>query len=99
MAYVWTYLLYLHYTIASYQYVIWLHQIIALRLVGLAFEVNNADKVKPGVKNIPVKTAPKDNVGDIAELSQLPSAPDIIAYSFYFIGLHKGGIYFFISLS
>jgi hypothetical protein len=83
MLYTWTYLMYLHIYVSS-AYSLWIVQTMALRLVGLAFEVNSTLK---STKSLNSLRAPMgDNVGDQLE----PSAVDIIAYSYFFIGLHRG---------
>lgn len=133
LAYTWMYLVYLRYNIDSTIYVLWLHQTMALRLVGLAFELctpergiarPSASNKVPGLKtiNLSIKSEkPSSNtlpskesnpkgqqsssektgstgkssfskmtVGDHNAVSIEPSAIDIIAYAYYFIGLHKG---------
>lgn len=57
----------------------------ALKLVGLAFEMN-AVHVKAEGKS-PVS---KINLRDMDNTPPDPSAADIIAYAFYFIGIHRG---------
>lgn len=132
LAYTWMYLIYLRYNIDSTIYVFWLHQTMALRLVGLAFELCTPEKgnrptvtskvpstknvnlsiksEKPSSNTLPSKESnPKGQqsssdkmvsgsgksslpktVGDHNSVSIEPSAIDIIAYAYYFIGLHKG---------
>ncbi|XP_032517578.2 lysophospholipid acyltransferase 7-like [Danaus plexippus] len=87
MAYTWLYLLYLHSYVIN-DYVIWIHQSMALKLVGLAFEMN-AVHVKAEGKS-PVS---KINLRDMDNTPPDPSAADIIAYAFYFIGIHRGPYY------
>ncbi|RVE41353.1 hypothetical protein evm_014000 [Chilo suppressalis] len=88
MLYTWTYLLYLHCN-ALPLYVMWMHQTMALRLVGLAFEVNSL--VKNNNSTVPSSTV--RFADDANALTAVPNAVDIIAYSYYFIGLHKGPYY------
>lgn len=67
-------------------YIIWLHQTLALKLVGLAFEIN-AVQIKTDTKGVSVS---KLTIGDSDTTTPEPTAADIIAYSYYFIGLHRG---------
>ncbi|XP_052753455.1 lysophospholipid acyltransferase 7-like isoform X1 [Galleria mellonella] len=90
IAYTWTYLLYLHFNLTSTKYVLWIHQTMALRLVGLAFEVNMADRSKMFQRGLSSSKMPID---DSNGLSSEPSILDIVAYSYFFIGLHKGPYY------
>ncbi|XP_053610083.1 lysophospholipid acyltransferase 7-like [Plodia interpunctella] len=91
MAYTWTYLIYMYYYAATSQYVIWLHQAMALKLVGLAFEINNHDKrTNPNRPPMPNNTMTS---GDNQVMTTEPTAVDIITYSFFFIGIHKGPYY------
>ncbi|KAM3965091.1 lysophospholipid acyltransferase 7 [Aphomia sociella] len=91
MVYTWTYLLYMHFNLTcNTKYETWLYQAIALRLVGLAFEVNIADKSKVFQRGLP---SSKFLIGDSDNVSSEPTAVDIIAYSYFFIGLHKGPYY------
>uniref|UniRef100_A0A2H1V1D5 Lysophospholipid acyltransferase 7 n=1 Tax=Spodoptera frugiperda TaxID=7108 RepID=A0A2H1V1D5_SPOFR len=46
IAYTWLYLIYITFNIDISHYVLWVHQAIALRLVGLAFEITLAEKAK-----------------------------------------------------
>ncbi|KAH9644907.1 hypothetical protein HF086_007995 [Spodoptera exigua] len=46
IAYTWLYLIYMTYNIDFTYYVMWVHQAIALRLVGLAFEITLAEKTR-----------------------------------------------------
>lgn len=77
------YLFYIHLDISS-TYVIWLYQILALRLVGLAFEIRAVDKPKSESK------AAASSMADTSNTVMEPTAIDIISYAYYFIGLHKG---------
>ncbi|XP_049873463.1 lysophospholipid acyltransferase 7-like [Pectinophora gossypiella] len=89
LAYTWIYLIYLHVTLRSV-YAIWMHQTIALRLVGLAFEVYMAAKPQ---KNKPTssKQSMEKYTGIEPDVSSVdPSAVDIITYSYFFVGLHRG---------
>ncbi|XP_072949277.1 lysophospholipid acyltransferase 7-like isoform X2 [Epargyreus clarus] len=88
LAYTWLYLSYLHWSLQKNCYIIWLHQTLALRLVGLAFEISTYQRLKvdPGMSTI------KPNM-DNECLSTDPSAGDIISYAFYFTGIHKGPYY------
>ncbi|CAG4971840.1 unnamed protein product [Colias eurytheme] len=88
MAYTWLYMFYLHQNAVN-DYVLWVHQTLALRLVGLAFELNMAQKIK----SEPRVSMTKMNMGDNDVLSTDPSAVDIITYAYYFIGLHRGPYY------
>ncbi|CAH0585680.1 unnamed protein product [Chrysodeixis includens] len=128
LAYTWIYLVYLRWNIDSTVYVLWLHQTISLRLVGLAFELcapekgsrpSSSSKV-PSFRNtnLSIKSdhskdahpktqqsssektvtgAGKHSIpkmtGDYNSGSSEPSAIEIIAYAYYFIGLHKGPYY------
>ncbi|KAJ8731320.1 hypothetical protein PYW07_004484 [Mythimna separata] len=51
-AYTWLYLLYMNCNtdVTTNYYILWIHQVIALRLVGLAFEVSTAEKWKSNAK-------------------------------------------------
>ncbi|CAH0715512.1 unnamed protein product, partial [Brenthis ino] len=86
LAYTWIHLLYLHLNIKDI-YIIWLHQTLALKLVGLAFEIN-AVQIKVDAKGVSKLT-----IGDSDTMTPEPTAADIIAYSYYFIGLHRGPYY------
>lgn len=91
LAYTWMYLLFLHFNINDI-YIIWLHQTLALKLVGLAFEINGSQfKIAIDAKRVSVS---KMNIGDSDNTdTPEPSAADIIAYAYYFIGLHRGKRY------
>ncbi|XP_047029773.1 lysophospholipid acyltransferase 7-like [Helicoverpa zea] len=123
LAYTWLYLIYMNFNLNITNNVLWIHQAVALRLVGLAFEINLAEKAKrqsppkmPVVSNnsVPkindvankVSTQPaqstnggakssanKFTLSDMGFVPTEPSAVDIIAYAYYFIGLHKGPYY------
>lgn len=56
-------------------------QIIALRLVGLACELSIAEKPRLNYR----ESTPNE-----AEVMPVPEAVDILAYAYYFIGIHKG---------
>ncbi|XP_050350473.1 lysophospholipid acyltransferase 7-like isoform X2 [Nymphalis io] len=88
LAFTWIYLLYLHLNVTNI-YIIWLNQTLALKLVGLAFEMN-AVQIRTDAKGISVS---KINIRDVDSIPPEPSAADIIAYSYYFIGLHRGPYY------
>ena len=56
--------------------------------MGLAFEINGSQfKVAIDTKRVSLS---KINIGDTENSTPEPSAADIIAYAFYFIGLHRG---------
>ncbi|XP_039753349.1 lysophospholipid acyltransferase 7-like [Pararge aegeria] len=84
-AFTWMYLWYMHLNITN-MYVICLHQTLALKLVGLAFEMS-AVQIRSDAKGVGVS---KSNDTDI--LSE-PTATDIISYAYFFIGLHRGPYY------
>ncbi|XP_045448229.1 lysophospholipid acyltransferase 7-like, partial [Melitaea cinxia] len=88
LAFTWMYLIYLHINVTNI-YVIWLHQTLALKLVGLSFEMN-AVQIKTDAKGISVS---KMNIGDIDNVPPEPTAADIIAYSYHYVGLHRGPYY------
>lgn len=72
---------------------IWLHQTIALRLVGLAFEVHITSKSKlKGAKGVEMKgsVTSRPSLQELETLTSNPTAVDIITYAYFFIGLHKG---------
>ncbi|XP_075978117.1 membrane-bound acylglycerophosphatidylinositol O-acyltransferase frj-like isoform X2 [Anticarsia gemmatalis] len=92
LAYTWTYLSYLSFNVKreGWPYDHWIHQTIALRLVGLAFEIYMVDKAK----NETSKASPsKLTLGDPENMVEDPTALEIISYAYYFIGLHKGPYY------
>ncbi|XP_013194396.2 lysophospholipid acyltransferase 7 [Amyelois transitella] len=91
LAYTWTYLFYLYYNVVTTQYVLWLNQAMALKLVGLAFEVNHHDKATN--PNRQTLSSAKLSVGDNEVITSEPTAIDIITYTFFFIGIHKGPYY------
>ncbi|KPI94376.1 Lysophospholipid acyltransferase 7 [Papilio xuthus] len=80
LAYSWTYLLYVHHNVPSHSYMIGIFQIIALRLVGLACELSIAEKPRLNYR----ETTPNE-----AEVMPVPEAVDMLAYAYYFIGIHK----------
>lgn len=82
LAFSWIYLMYMHYHAECSEYVIWLHQTLALRLVGLAFELHITDRTKTELNT----GAPNDQ--EVVNLK--PPTSDIISYAYYFIGIHKG---------
>ncbi|XP_045536646.1 lysophospholipid acyltransferase 7 [Papilio machaon] len=84
LAYSWTYLLYIHHNVPSHSYMIGIFQIIALRLVGLACELSIPEKPRSNYR----ETTPNE-----AEVMPVPEAVDILAYAYYFIGIHKGTYY------
>ncbi|XP_045516667.1 lysophospholipid acyltransferase 7-like [Pieris brassicae] len=88
LAYTWMYLFYLHYYLPP-NYVIWIYQTLALRLVGLAFEIHLAHRAK-GETRVSVTRV---TIGDSDLITNDPSAVDIITYTYFFIGLHKGPYY------
>ncbi|KAL0883113.1 hypothetical protein ABMA27_016572 [Loxostege sticticalis] len=88
MVYTWTYLLYMHFNLVSSVYVKWLHQTMALRLVGLAFELSSVEKIHSSSMS-----SLKLPIGDSDVPPVEPSAVDIISYTCFFIGLHKGPYY------
>ncbi|KAJ8722113.1 hypothetical protein PYW08_004515 [Mythimna loreyi] len=124
-AYTWLYLMYMNYNMdVTTNYVLWIHQVIALRLVGLAFEITMSEKVKlysqrhslkgdakPLFSKHQLDSSPTSNqnilstnrftrssaVGyEYADLSSAPVEPsvlDVISYTYYFIGLHRGPYY------
>ncbi|XP_068633712.1 lysophospholipid acyltransferase 7-like [Battus philenor] len=85
LAFTWTYLLYLHFHFPSHSYMISVFQILALRLVGLACELNVVDKPKNNYRDASAN-ADKD-------VPAMPEAVDILSYAYFFIGLHKGPYY------
>ncbi|XP_041979531.1 lysophospholipid acyltransferase 7-like isoform X2 [Aricia agestis] len=84
LLYTWSHLLYLHYQVPDI-YIIWLHQMQALKLVGLAFEIN-ANTIYSRAKENVIYFRIDAN----EPICEAPSTSDIVAYSFCFIGLHKG---------
>uniref|UniRef100_A0A2A4IYZ5 Lysophospholipid acyltransferase 7 n=1 Tax=Heliothis virescens TaxID=7102 RepID=A0A2A4IYZ5_HELVI len=123
LAYTWLYLIYLNFNLDVTNNVLWIHQAVALRLVGLAFEINMAEKARrqpppkvatiannsiPNIDEVANKlsnqaaqhatsvaknSANKFTLSDMGFVPTEPSAVDIIAYAYYFIGLHKGPYY------
>ncbi|XP_063826066.1 lysophospholipid acyltransferase 7-like isoform X2 [Ostrinia nubilalis] len=89
MVYTWTYLLYLHFNLSCSVYVKWLHQTLALRLVGLAFEMSSLEKTGASRSMSSIRLPMGDSDIPLVE----PTAVDIIAYTYFFIGLHKGPYY------
>ncbi|CAK1551110.1 unnamed protein product [Leptosia nina] len=88
LAYTWMYLLYVHIYVLDI-YVIWIHQALALRLVGLAFEIFVAQRAKTEGR----VSLTRMTIGENDLLTVDPSAIDIITYAYFFIGLHKGPYY------
>ncbi|XP_047991567.1 lysophospholipid acyltransferase 7 [Leguminivora glycinivorella] len=84
----WMFLLHLYFNVGCTKYSGWLFQTMALRLVGLAFEIYIFDQIpsKPEPKN-----APKVPTTD-ERITQLTAA-DIVMYAYFFIGIHKGPYY------
>lgn len=60
----------------------------ALRLVGLAFELSSVEKIHSSSMS-----SLKLPIGDSDIPPVEPSAVDIISYTCFFIGLHKGTIF------
>lgn len=85
LVFTWMYLWYMHLNVTNI-YVIWLHQTLALKLVGLAFEMS-AVHLKSEGKVVAVS---KMNITDNSPPE--PTATDIISYAYFFIGLHRGKI-------
>lgn len=100
LSYTWTYLAYMH-IIEQYHglpYIMWIHQAIALRLVGMAFEITLNERIKNETheqKNQSSKSLFDDLENSIPEE---PKAIEIIAYAYFFIGLHKGKWHFQLTL-
>ncbi|XP_004932164.3 lysophospholipid acyltransferase 7 isoform X1 [Bombyx mori] len=91
LGFTWLDLLYIHCNVDDAVYAIWVHQTIALRLVGLAFELNSADMTK--LEQKPGPSSVKINIADVDSIHVEPYAVDIIAYAFFFVGLHKDSYY------
>lgn len=87
LAWTWLYLLYLHIHLVNADYVIWIHQTIALRLVGMAFEMHSGDTKPKASSSVKINNSNGDTDHDVGK----PSVLEIVTYSFFFIGLHKGG--------
>ncbi|KAJ0176596.1 hypothetical protein K1T71_007775 [Dendrolimus kikuchii] len=87
LAFTWIYLFYIHLNLTG-TYIIWIHQMLALRLVGLAFEMRALEKPK-----FEPKAASTSTVVAADNTMMEPTAVDIISYAYYFIGLHKGPYY------
>ncbi|XP_023946394.2 lysophospholipid acyltransferase 7-like [Bicyclus anynana] len=81
----WMLLCYVHLNITNI-YVIWLHQTLALKLVGLAFEMCAA-QMRSDTKSVGASKA------NDTDTTPEPTAIDIISYAYFFIGLHKGPYY------
>ncbi|KAJ2949136.1 hypothetical protein O0L34_g6077 [Tuta absoluta] len=90
VAYTWIYLIYMNCNAHMTVYIMWLHQTIALRLVGLAIELHISDRDRNNVEKN--KDEDKSNVSTIPVTSD-PTAVDIVSYAFFFIGLHNGPYY------
>ncbi|CAB3222007.1 unnamed protein product [Arctia plantaginis] len=95
LSYTWTYLAYMH-IIEKYQslpYILWVHQAIALRLVGMAFEISLNERIKNEAQEQKNQSS-KPTVDNVENsIPEDPKAIEIIAYAYFFIGLHKGPYY------
>ncbi|VVC89225.1 unnamed protein product [Leptidea sinapis] len=84
LTFTWIFLIYLHFNTYT-KYALWIYQAMALRLVGLAFEMHHAQLAKSDQ----TKSNSRLNMGDFDFLTKDPSAVEIITYAYFFIGLHK----------
>ncbi|XP_045773317.1 lysophospholipid acyltransferase 7-like [Maniola jurtina] len=84
LVFTWMYLWYMHLNVTNI-YVIWLHQTLALKLVGLAFEMCAVQVTSDG-KAVGVSK-------NTDSITPEPTAMDIMSYAYFFIGLHRGPYY------
>lgn len=103
----WAYLTYLHIYVIQSLYTKWVCQIVALRVVGLAFEVQRLQRLNRFQVPYTASTATLYRENEVQmrwgfeppEVINIePTAVDMISYAFYFIGIHKGSTYLIIFL-
>lgn len=84
LAYTWTHLFFLHCNLSHAEHVIIIHQNIALRLVGIAFEVYKARRERStSAQSVEITESNDETMLEV-------TAADVFSYAFCFIGLHKG---------
>lgn len=95
----WAYLTYLHLYAIQSLYTKWVLQTVALRVVGLAFEMNRLQGQNRFQMPYAQSTATlfRENeakmrwgIERFEVVNVEPTAVDMMCYAFYFIGIHKG---------